>query len=180
VDPGNKAIGLAVESEAPFDFETFFLDRYSGIARVVARVVRDPARAEDIASEAFWKLWRTPRAWGEQAGGWVYRTAVRLALDELRRTARRVRREAVAGGAGAVRDPEQIHTEDRERAQVRETLAVMESRAAELLLLRSHGLSYAEVAAALDLNPGSVGTLVVRAQQAFRKEYVRKYGERDE
>lgn len=58
-----------------------------------------------------------------------------------------------APGATAVRNPEQIHTEEREREQVRYTLAAMECRAAELLLLRSHGLSHSEVATALELNP---------------------------
>jgi RNA polymerase sigma-70 factor (ECF subfamily) len=56
-------------------------------------------------------------------------------------------------------------------------LASLDARQAELLLLRSNELSYAEVAAALELNPSSVGTLISRAQQAFRKEYVGRYGE---
>jgi RNA polymerase sigma-70 factor (ECF subfamily) len=47
---------------------------------------------------------------------------------------------------------------------------------AELLLLRSHDLSYDELAATLDLRPTSVGTLLRRARQAFRKEYVKRYG----
>jgi len=50
------------------------------------------------------------------------------------------------------------------------------AREGALLLLRSEGLSYAEVAAAVQVNPTSVGTLVSRAQQAFRKEYVKRYG----
>ena len=46
-----------------------------------------------------------------------------------------------------------------------------------MLLLRSEDLSYEELASALDLNPASVGTLLSRAQEAFRKEYIEKYGE---
>jgi len=38
------------------------------------------------------------------------------------------------------------------------------------LVLRHSGLSYAEVAAALDMSPGSVGTTVRRAESALRKE----------
>lgn len=158
-------------------FEGFFHERYERIVRVVARVVRDPARAEEIAVEAFWKLWRNPKAQGEQAGGWIYRTAVRLALDELRKQARRARSESATDGPLFTPDPEQLRAEDEARQQVRRTLAALDARAAELLLLRSNGLSYGEVAAALDLNPASVGTLLIRAQQAFRKEYVKRYGE---
>jgi len=158
-------------------FEAFFQDRYERTVRVVARVVRDPARAEEIAVEAFWKLWRNPKAQGEQAGGWVYRTAVRLAIDELRREARRVRSETAMDRPLAAPTPEQVRAEQQAREQVRQTLAGIDSRSAELLLLRSHGLSYAEVATALDLNPASVGTLLARAQYAFRKEFVKRYGE---
>jgi RNA polymerase sigma-70 factor (ECF subfamily) len=46
-----------------------------------------------------------------------------------------------------------------------------------LLLLRADGLSYDEVAAVAHLNPSSIGTFISRAQRAFRKEYVRRYGE---
>jgi RNA polymerase sigma-70 factor (ECF subfamily) len=56
-------------------------------------------------------------------------------------------------------------------------LAALDARQAELLVLRSGGLSYTEIAAALEMNPASVGTLLARAQQAFRKEFVQRYGE---
>ena len=56
-------------------------------------------------------------------------------------------------------------------------LASISRRRAELLVLRSDGLSYAELASALKLRAGSVGTLLSRAQQAFRKEYVKRYGD---
>jgi RNA polymerase sigma-70 factor (ECF subfamily) len=46
-----------------------------------------------------------------------------------------------------------------------------------LLLLRGQGLLYEELAAALSINPASVGTLLSRAKAAFRKEYVKRYGE---
>jgi DNA-directed RNA polymerase specialized sigma24 family protein len=67
--------------------------------------------------------------------------------------------------------------EPEEQRQVRLVLAVMDRRKAELLLLRHSGLTYDELAALLKVNPNSVGTLVIRAQQAFRKEYIKRYGE---
>ena len=44
-----------------FDFEACFHANYSRIARAIARIVGDSGRAEELAVEAFWKLWRTPR-----------------------------------------------------------------------------------------------------------------------
>src|SRR5688572_16983768 len=79
--------------QAAFDFDAVFRSDYPRIARAVARVIGDPGLAEDLAVEAFWRLSRTPGAQGENCGGWLYRTAVRLALDELRRQSRRARYE---------------------------------------------------------------------------------------
>jgi RNA polymerase sigma-70 factor (ECF subfamily) len=58
--------------------------------------------------------------------------------------------------------------EDRQR--VRDALGRLPRRQAVALVLRHAGLSYAEVAAALDLSPTSVGTTVRRAESALRKE----------
>ena len=76
-----------------FDFEEIFRAQYARITRVIARVVRDYARAEELAAEVFWKLMHNPRAHGDQCLAWLHRTAVRMSLNELRREARRARYE---------------------------------------------------------------------------------------
>lgn len=160
-----------------FDFETVFLANYDRIARVIVRVIGDPARAEELAVETFWKLWRHPKAQGDMAGGWLYRTAVRLALDELRRRARRVRYEQLLTFVRAPQTPAELFSAAEEQGRVRAVLATMDPRQAELLFLRSDGVSYDELARALSLNPASVGTFLSRARQAFRKAYVKRYGQ---
>jgi RNA polymerase sigma factor (sigma-70 family) len=162
--------------ESAADFETFFHQHYDRIARAVARIVGDTSCAEELAVEAFWKFWRTPQAHGESAGGWLYRTAINLGLYELRRRARHTRYQNLLHFRSPS-TPEEIHAAAEEQTQVRCVLATMKPRDAELLLLRSNDLSYEELASALDLNAASVGTLIGRARTAFRKEYVKLYGE---
>ena len=174
----SKAVAEIAAEGTGLEFEAIFHVHYERIARVIARVVRDPARAEELAVEIFWKLWRNPRIEGGKAGGWLYRAAVRTALDELRRQARRERYEWLLGFASRSINPEETHAASEEREQVRRVLAAIDQRQAYLLLLRADGLSYEELAAALELNPASIGTLISRAQQAFRKEYERKYGKK--
>ena len=173
--PSEFAGGMEAGDQA-FDFEATFRAQYEHVARVIARVVKDRARAEELAVEVFLKFWRSPRAHGEKAEGWLYRTAVRKGLDELRHRSRRSHYERVLGLGRKVPTPEDVRTAAEEQERVRQVLAVIESRQAELLVLRSHGLSYDEVAAALELNPASIGTLLSRAQDAFRKEYIKRYG----
>ena len=60
---------------------------------MLGRVVRDRARAEELAVDVFLKWSAHPAAHGEGAEGSIYRTAVRMGLDELRREARRGRFE---------------------------------------------------------------------------------------
>jgi RNA polymerase sigma-70 factor (ECF subfamily) len=177
VDAPSEAGAESRNQEIQFDIEAIFRAQYERIARVIARVVRDPARAEELAVEVFLKLWRNQRVHGDKTQGWLYRAAVRMGLDELRRQTRRTRYERLFGFGDGVRTPEEILTTTEERERVRLVLGVMTRRHAELLLLRSDDFSYEEVASALDLNPASVGTLLSRAQQAFRKEYIKRYGE---
>jgi len=160
-----------------FDIEATFREQYERVARVIARVVRDPARAEELAVEVFLKLWTNKQAQGDRTQGWLYRVAVRMGLDELRRQTRRTRYERLLGFGGGVQTPEDIRRATEEQERVRLVLGVINRRHAELLLLRSDDFSYGEVASALDLNPASIGTLLSRAQQAFRKEYIKRYGE---
>jgi RNA polymerase sigma-70 factor (ECF subfamily) len=58
-------------------------------------------------------------------------------------------------------------------------LIQLKPRDAKLLLLRYSGLSYKELAVALNLSPGSIGSLLTRAERAFAKEYGLAYPEED-
>lgn len=164
------AVGIAANG-VRHDLEALFDAHYERIARVIARVIRDPGRAEELAVEVFLK-WPPG-----SAEGWLYRTAVRAALDELRRQARRHRYEKLLALLRPPPTPEQLHSSNQQQDHVRTVLAALHPRQAEMLLLRGEGLNYSEIASALDLNPASVGTLLSRAQQVFRKEYVKRYGE---
>jgi RNA polymerase sigma-70 factor (ECF subfamily) len=178
VSASSEAVIGASSEDASFDIEILFRAQFDRTARIIARVVRDPARAEELAVEAFVKLWRNPQAHNAIAEPWLYRTAVRLGLDELRRQTRRARYENLLAFVRGRPSPEEIHSATEERDRVRQVLSAISPRQAELLLLRSQDLSYSEVAAALHLNPASLGTLIRRAQQSFRKEYVKRYGQR--
>lgn len=103
---------------------------------------------------------------------------MRLGLNELRSGRRRSHYEALSTDGAEVPTPEEAHAAAEERGQVRQVLATLQERQSELLILRSSGLSYEELADALALNPASVGTLLARAQQAFRKEFIKLYGTR--
>lgn len=181
VSTATEAISEMNANEASFNIESVFRDHYGRVARIIVRVVRDPARAEELAVEVFLKLWRSQKAQTEKLEAWLYRVAVHTALDELRRRTRRAKYESLFGlvrANPAPATPEQIRSTTEEQERVRLILGLIEPRQAEFLILRSHEFSYEEVASILGMNPASIGTLLARAQQAFRKEYSKRYGNR--
>src|SRR5580765_2553530 len=113
--------GLEV-GEKSFDFEATFRSQYGRIASVIARVVRDRARAEELAVEVFVKLWRTPRAQGEGTEGWLYRAAVRKGLDELRQRTRWNRYARLLTFIKPA-TPQDIRARNEEQEKVRSVLA---------------------------------------------------------
>jgi RNA polymerase sigma factor (sigma-70 family) len=157
-------------------FEVVFRDEYRRIARVIARIVDNPARAEELAVEVFCKLLRNPSSNGPQVAGWLHKTAVRMGLDELRKQSRREKYERLFRFLRPSATPEQLHYESEAQERIGKTLSAIRKRSAEILILRSDGMSHDEIARQLGINPESVRTLYSRARQEFRHEYERRYG----
>ncbi|WP_199522321.1 sigma-70 family RNA polymerase sigma factor [Geodermatophilus marinus] len=152
------------------DLEQVFRTAYPRVVAVAARVLGTRDAAEDVAQEVFLAFARSAVPAGE-AGGWLSVAAAHTALNHLRSDRRRAAREEAAGDGEAVAPDvaDAVVTLD-ERRRVRAALGRLPRRQAVALVLRHSGLSYAEVAAALDLSPGSVGTTVRRAESALREE----------
>lgn len=161
------------------DFDALFTSYYRRLTRLLYRATGDTSRAEEFAAEAFWRLYSRKPLDDGNIEGWLYRTGLRLALDHLKKERRRARYEALALLFGVTAGPHQAVEQHERQARVRNVLASIKPVQAAMLLLRSEGLTYAEVGDALSLNHASVGTLLTRAGQAFKKEYVRRYGEQD-
>jgi len=152
------------------DLEQVFRTAYPQVVAVAARVLGSRDEAEDVAQEVFLTFGRSSVPAGE-ASGWLSVAAAHTALNHLRSGRRRAAREEAAGdGATVCPDVADAVVTLDERRHVRAALARLSRRQAIALVLRHSGLSYAEVAAALDLSPGSVGTIVRRAESALRKE----------
>ena len=158
-------------------FEAAFEANWSWVCAVLYRLVGDWDEAEDLALEVFWRLHKRPPKDRDRLNGWLYRVATHIGLNALRSRQRRRRYEETAEverlqRADLFDPPAQI---ERHQAQthVRRVLAQMKPRAAQLLILRHSGLSYAEIATSLNIASGSVGTLLARAEKKFERLYRR-------
>ena len=129
--------------------------------RAAYRITGDATVAEDAAAEA---LSRASLRWeriSERAGPWVVRVASNLAVDHLRRAARRNR---FALDRSDVSSGEHRCTVDLHRA-----LRTLPKRQREVVVLRYFGdLSEAEIATELGLATGTVKSHASRGLAALR------------
>jgi RNA polymerase sigma-70 factor, ECF subfamily len=165
-------------------FDAIFREYYPRVVAVLARLTGDRAQAEEIAADVFCKVsQRGPLGIAAaDPGPWLYRVATNAGLDALRSNTRRRRREDEAGAETLRAAGSETALDDvlrRERcARVREILAVLKPREAQLLLLRAEGLAYRELAEAVGIQPGSVGTLLARAEAEFERRFRARYGDK--
>jgi RNA polymerase sigma factor (sigma-70 family) len=163
-------------------FEALFSAKYSTVVAIAFRVLADAHEAEDIAQDVFCQFYRHHSPDVPWAGAWLHRAAVHAALNHIRRTKRRARRESqeaierdrFQSSATVALDPQAAFEQSERCREVRAALASMPHKSATVLALRYSGLSYGEVAAALDVGVGQVGTLLRRAEAALRKEMKRE------
>lgn len=156
-------------------FEALFTSEYARVVGIANRVLADPHEAEDVAQEVFVDFHRLHSATAQYAPAWLHRAAAHASLNRLRGARRRLKREvaqALEEGDRAI-DPQKQLEVDEDRRLVRAALARLAPKPAAALAMRASGLSYAEVAQALGVGVGQVGTLLRRAEAALRKEVIR-------
>ena len=153
------------------DLGDVFRRSYPRVVGVAARVLGSRDEAEDVAQEVFLSFGRSSVP-GAEAPGWLSVAAAHTALNHLRSGRRRAAREqdVLSRTDSVAPDVADTVIGIDERSRVRAALAQLPRKQAVALVLRHSGLSYAEVAAALDMSPTSVGTTVRRAETALRKE----------
>ena len=100
---------------------------------------------------------------------WLFAVATNLVRDEARKDARRRRhlellREQTRAEEAVEPEPTSLERA-QEAAMARRALECLSERDREALLMREEGLDYQEIAAALELSVGSVGTTLARARR---------------
>jgi RNA polymerase sigma-70 factor (ECF subfamily) len=95
-------------------------------------------------------------------------------LNRIRGRRRRERREHLDAAGdredGWSADPQRIAERNYDRDVVRSAMRKLPARAAGVLALRYSGLSYAEVAEAMGIGVGQVGTVLRRAEARLKRE----------
>ena len=163
---------MTVVRTEPEAFEALFVAEYGRVVGIANRVLADVHEAEDVAQEVFMDFHRLHSAKAEYAPAWLHRAAAHASLNRLRGARRRQKRELAQAMEESDRtlDPQKQAELEEDRRRLRQALGRMAPKPASVLVLRASGLSYAEVAQALGVGIGQIGTLLRRAEATLRKE----------
>jgi RNA polymerase sigma-70 factor (ECF subfamily) len=161
-------------------FDLLVLRYQHKVVKLVARLLRDPTEAEDVAQEAFVKAYRALASFrGDSAFyTWLYRIAVNTARNAMASRQRRpldyeadlseTEQSAVASRMSHSDTPEATVLSDEIHATVNRAVADLPEDLRTAIILREiEGLSYEEIAAAMDCPVGTVRSRIFRAREAI-------------
>lgn len=155
------------------DVDRLFRQYHEPLVRYLTRRLGDRDWADEVAQETFLRAMRQESIVSERA--WIFAVATNLVRDEARKDARRRQRLELLreqARVDEVVDPEPLAIERaQETAMARKALDMLVERDREALLMREEGLDYTEIAAALELSIGSVGTTLARARRRLVDAY---------
>ncbi len=170
----------------PRAYELLVIKYQRRVERLVARMVRDVDLVPDITQETFLRAWRALHQFRGDAQfyTWLYRIAVntaKKALVDLRRDP--VITESALRGAGSDDDdetsmldrelisdetPETVLAAQEIAAAVNDAMAALPEELRQAVTLREiEGLSYDEIATAMDCPIGTVRSRIFRAREAI-------------
>jgi RNA polymerase sigma factor (sigma-70 family) len=164
---GHAHLTLGPPHRRTVEIESLFRELYMPLRRYLHRMTGDADAADDAAQEAFVRLAVDGRRM-EHPKAWLYTTATNLVRETARTAARRDRLLTIhpVRPADLPRPDEESATSDAVR-RVRAVLDRLAPRDRQLLLMREEGFRHAEIAEAIGVAPGSVGTLIARAAKRF-------------
>ncbi len=151
---------------ASVQFEELYVHYHDSIYRYLYRLVARTDPASDLTQDVFVQLHRhlqgdmrlkNPRAW-------LYAVATNLGYNHLRREQRLMKLILKwPPFLNRTLSPEQKYARDEQYTLALEAVSRLPLREQILLQLFQDGLTFAEIAAALKMNPASVGKLLARA-----------------
>lgn len=154
-------------------FETLFRLHQSEVYGWIARIVRDPAAAEDLTIETFWRIHRAHARFdpARSFGAWARRIATNAALDYLKtvRSETDLPDDLVSPPLPAPGISEELR---RKTARAFRRLSPKLQVVATLALIE--GQSYKEIAEALGISTSAVKVRVFRAVRFLKDELKRQ------
>jgi RNA polymerase sigma-70 factor (ECF subfamily) len=156
------------------ELERLFKLYHTPLVRYLTRRLGDRDWAEEVAQETFLRALRQDSLSSERS--WLFAVATNLVRDQARKDERRRRHLQLLAQEEREREveeePEPLDAErSRQQAMARQAVDGLAERDRLALLMREEGLDYKEIAEALGLSFGSIGTTLARARRRLAETY---------
>jgi RNA polymerase sigma-70 factor, ECF subfamily len=150
-------------------FEALFRQYQGDVYRWIVRIVRDPAAAEDLAVETFWRVHRAHARFDVDGnfGAWLRRIATNVALDHLRKARPALE---LTMDVAAEEKPDQV-VQQEVRKNILRAFAQLPPRlrvVVQLGLIEDE--PYQEIAGALGISLAAVKLRMFRGVRLLRKK----------
>jgi RNA polymerase sigma-70 factor (ECF subfamily) len=154
-------------------FEPLFRQHQREVYGWIVRIVREPAAAEELTVEAFWRLYQSRASLNPygNCGAWLRRVATNVAIDHLRRT----RRTEPLLAEPADRRQADCVAQQEMKATIRQAFGELPPRlrvVAQLRLIEDE--SYLGIAESLGISLSAVKLRMFRAVRLLRKNLERR------
>jgi RNA polymerase sigma factor (sigma-70 family) len=150
------------------EFDTFFRETFPGVARAAALVARDAGTGQELAQEAFFRLyerWSNIQS-AEHARRFAYRVAINLARSHLRKYLR-----VTLAGLDPSRGRVGSDPPTEQWLEIRDALAGLSPRQrASVVLVDYVGMEAQEAGDVLRISAGTVRAHVMRGRRSLRKQ----------
>lgn len=180
--PGDQELVERAQAGDKRAFDLLVLKYQQKVSGLIARYLRDPNEVQDVAQEAFIKAYRALSGFrGESAFyTWLYRIAINAAKNHLASRGRRPPKDDMemevaeqldlGGRLREMGTPESHLLSEEIGRTVHQALEELPEDLRTAIVLRElEGLSYEEIALAMDCPIGTVRSRIFRARDAIDK-----------
>lgn len=153
-------------------FDELYAEHVGRVYAVCLRMTADPARAEQLAQDAFIRAWRAlPSFRFESAfGSWLHRLTVNTVLEDERARRRREQRVRLLDDDATAADAPAASGDADARLDLERAVASLPRGARTVLVLHDiEGYQHSEIAAMLDVAVGTVKAQLHRARRLLRE-----------
>ena len=173
-DPDEELVRRVGSGDAAA-MQTMVARKLPRLLALATRMLGDATEAEDVAQEAFMRIWHHARGWRPgpaRFDTWIHRVTLNLCYDRMRR-----RRAWLGDDLPEVVDPgsdPHIHLQEDMSRRVEEALQVLAPRQREAIVLTYYQeMTNTEAAAVMAISVDALESLLARGRRSLQTLLVR-------
>lgn len=169
----DRQLMMAVAQGDKAAFTEIVTRHLTKVVHFAQRYMGHRSDAEDVAQEAFIRLWKNAQSWEEKGfslRSWIYRITYNLCIDELRKRKPMTAVEDEVALASQGQPDEDVYRDQQQLQVVTALNELPERQRTALVMCVYQGLSNQDAAAVMDIGVEALESLLSRARRTLRNK----------